>query len=33
MISVALDFYERFCTQLENMTKIPGNDLISFAGP
>lgn len=32
-IPVAIDFYERFCSQMENMLKIPGNNMISFAGP
>lgn len=26
-------FYERFCARMENMLKIPGNDIMSFAGP
>lgn len=29
----ALLFYERFCARMENMLKIPGNDIMSFAGP
>ena len=29
----AVDFYERFCSQMDNMLKIPGNNIMSFAGP
>lgn len=32
-VPVAIDFYERFCKRIENMLKIPENDIISFAGP
>lgn len=28
-----LHFYERFCARMESMLKIPGDDMISFAGP
>lgn len=31
--SVAIDFYERFCSRMEHMLKIPGNNIMSFAGP
>ena len=30
---VAIDFYERFCHRMENMLKIPGRNIMSFAGP
>lgn len=33
VIPEALTFYERFCARMENMLKIPGNDIMSFAGP
>ena len=33
LVPVAIDFYERFCRQIENMMKIPGVNIISFAGP
>jgi len=29
----ALAFYERFCWRMEQMLKVPGNDIMSFAGP
>ena len=29
----ALIFYERFCARMEHMLKVPGNDIMSFAGP
>ena len=32
-IPKAIDFYERFCLRMEHMLKIPGINLISFAGP
>lgn len=32
-VPIAISFYERFCLRMENMLKIPGNDLMSFAGP
>ena len=30
---IAIDFYERFCNRMENMLKIPGRNMMSFAGP
>ncbi len=32
-LPIALDFYERFCTRIEKMMQLPGNDTVSFAGP
>lgn len=32
-VPLAIDFYERFCSRIENMLKIPGREVISFAGP
>ena len=32
-IPVAIDFYERFCSQMESMMLLPGKNAISFAGP
>ena len=33
VVPTAVDFYERFCSQMDNMLKIPGNNIISFVGP
>lgn len=33
VIPEALTFYERFCMRMESMLKVPGNDIMSFAGP
>ena len=33
VVPTAVDFYERFCSQMDNMLKIPGNNIMSFAGP
>ena len=33
VVPTAADFYERFCSQMDNMLKIPGNNIMSFAGP
>ena len=30
---IAIDFYERFCKRMEDMLKIPGRNMMSFAGP
>ncbi len=32
-VPIAIDFYERFCSRMDNMLKIPGNNIMSFAGP
>ena len=32
-VHTAVDFYERFCSQMDNMLKISGNDIILFMGP
>ena len=32
-IPIAVDFYERFCDRMDHMLKIPGNNIMSFAGP
>lgn len=32
-VPIAVDFYKRFCKRLEQMLDVPGNDVISFAGP
>lgn len=32
-IAIALDFYERFCTQIEHMILLPNKDGILFYGP
>lgn len=29
----AVSFYKRFCNHMDNMLKIPGNDMITFVGP
>ncbi len=33
ILPTVLDFYNRFCTHLEKMIQIPGNDTVSFSGP
>ncbi|MBE6582179.1 MAG: hypothetical protein E7648_02815 [Ruminococcaceae bacterium] len=33
VVPVAVDFYERLCKRLEQMLDIPGNNVMSFAGP
>ena len=33
MVLIAVDFYERFCSRMENMLKIPENDIVTFTGP
>jgi len=32
-IPCAVDFYDRFCTQIENMMRLPGRNAILFSGP
>ena len=32
-VPAAVDFYNRFCTRMENMMMLPGKNAISFAGP
>lgn len=32
-VTVAIDFYSRFCERVENMMQIPGKNAISFYGP
>lgn len=33
VVPKAVDFYERFCDRMEKMLQIPGNNVMSFAGP
>ena len=33
LLPAAVDFYDHFCTRMENMMMLPGKDAISFEGP